>query len=156
MRPGRCCPGFRFCLKHVGRIGQFAALPKAAVAPSFRLVRHPRFVGGWPKDAVVAQLVRAPVCGTGGRWFEPTQLYQEYQILTKNGGLCSYQIATTRVLVQRTSRSRRDFEPKARRPDALWSGLEVPAVGLLKRNNNGLAPTSSSICRSIEFNLPEE
>src|SRR3954464_4255436 len=29
------------------------------------------------KDAVVAQLVRAPVCGTGGRWFEPTQLYQQ-------------------------------------------------------------------------------
>jgi hypothetical protein len=32
---------------------------------------------GRPKDAVVAQLVRAPVCGTGGRWFEPTQLYQQ-------------------------------------------------------------------------------
>jgi hypothetical protein len=29
------------------------------------------------KDAVVAQLVRAPVCGTGGRWFEPTQLYHK-------------------------------------------------------------------------------
>ena len=29
------------------------------------------------QDAVVAQLVRAPVCGTGGRWFEPTQLYQQ-------------------------------------------------------------------------------
>ena len=26
--------------------------------------------------AVVAQLVRAPVCGTGGRWFKSTQLYQ--------------------------------------------------------------------------------
>src|SRR6202012_5399205 len=25
--------------------------------------------------AVVAQLVRAPDCGSGGRWFEPTQLY---------------------------------------------------------------------------------
>jgi hypothetical protein len=33
------------------------------------------------KDAVVAQLVRAPVCGTGGRWFEPTQLYQHKQAL---------------------------------------------------------------------------
>lgn len=32
------------------------------------------------KDAVVAQLVRAPVCGTGGRWFEPTQLYQPSSI----------------------------------------------------------------------------
>src|ERR1700730_15556831 len=31
------------------------------------------------QDAVVAQLVRAPVCGTGGRWFEPTQLYQQKQ-----------------------------------------------------------------------------
>ena len=28
-------------------------------------------------DAAVAQLVRAPVCGTGGRWFETTQLYQK-------------------------------------------------------------------------------
>ena len=27
-------------------------------------------------DAVVAQLVRAPDCGSGGRWFESTQLYQ--------------------------------------------------------------------------------
>src|SRR5436305_15274035 len=51
------------------------ALPKASVAPSFRLVRSPFF--GPAKDAVVAQLVRAPVCGTGGRWFEPTQLYQQ-------------------------------------------------------------------------------
>src|SRR3954471_2086271 len=31
--------------------------------------------GASREDAVVAQLVRAPVCGTGGRWFEPTQLY---------------------------------------------------------------------------------
>src|SRR5437763_6604803 len=34
------------------------------------------FLRGRQSDAVVAQLVRAPVCGTGGRWFEPTQLYQ--------------------------------------------------------------------------------
>ena len=34
-------------------------------APNFRALR-----------AVVAQLVRAPDCGSGGRWFEPTQLYQ--------------------------------------------------------------------------------
>jgi hypothetical protein len=33
-------------------------------------------LGGFAQDAVVAQLVRAPVCGTAGRWFEPTQLYQ--------------------------------------------------------------------------------
>lgn len=60
-----------------------AALPKPAVAPSFRPVQPPletarsgRPQGAARKDAVVAQLVRAPVCGTGGRWFEPTQLYQ--------------------------------------------------------------------------------
>jgi hypothetical protein len=35
---------------------------------------EPPFFRG-DRDAVVAQLVRAPVCGTGGRWFEPTQLY---------------------------------------------------------------------------------
>src|ERR1041384_6075713 len=28
--------------------------------------------------AAVAQMVRAPVCGTGGRWFEATQLYHRY------------------------------------------------------------------------------
>jgi hypothetical protein len=36
---------------------------------------------GPAKDAVVAQLVRAPVCGTGGRWFEPTQLYHKINSL---------------------------------------------------------------------------
>jgi hypothetical protein len=57
--------------------GHLPALPKAGVAPSFRPVRHPILEP--VKDAVVAQLVRAPVCGTGGRWFEPTQLYQGTQ-----------------------------------------------------------------------------
>jgi hypothetical protein len=38
------------------------------------------FLRALPKDAVVAQLVRAPVCGTGGRWFEPTQLYHHNKI----------------------------------------------------------------------------
>src|ERR1700761_8362127 len=33
----------------------------------------PRFP---PPRAAVAQLVRAPDCGSGGRWFESTQLYQ--------------------------------------------------------------------------------
>jgi hypothetical protein len=50
-----------------------AALPKRTLAPSFPPSSRP--LGGH-QDAVVAQLVRAPVCGTGGRWFEPTQLYQ--------------------------------------------------------------------------------
>jgi hypothetical protein len=52
-----------------------AALPKPGVAPSFPPGSAPR-LRRLTKDAVVAQLVRAPVCGTGGRWFEPTQLYQ--------------------------------------------------------------------------------
>src|SRR6185437_3070598 len=39
----------------------------------------PVFAGGGPQDAVVAQLVRAPDCGSGGRWFESTQLYQSDQ-----------------------------------------------------------------------------
>jgi hypothetical protein len=56
------------------------ALPKRGVAPSFPPVREPLFEGP-AKDAVVAQLVRAPVCGTGGRWFEPTQLYHHRKIL---------------------------------------------------------------------------
>ena len=55
------------------------ALPKSGVAPSFRPDRDP-CLGLRKKDAVVAQLVRAPVCGTGGRWFEPTQLYHNKKI----------------------------------------------------------------------------
>src|SRR5258708_25082274 len=59
------------------------ALPKAGVAPSFRRIRGAPFLRARrPKDAVVAQLVRAPVCGTGGRWFEPTQLYQINQTVS--------------------------------------------------------------------------
>src|SRR5258705_457795 len=71
-------PGF-LLFKHLferartARMVSPPALPKPGVAPSFRPVRRP-FLGP-ARDAVVAQLVRAPVCGTGGRWFEPTQLY---------------------------------------------------------------------------------
>src|SRR6187551_287978 len=47
-------------------------LPNLRPAPRFDPLCEPfaRIV-----CAAVAQLVRAPVCGTGGRWFEPTQLY---------------------------------------------------------------------------------
>src|SRR5882757_5032591 len=31
--------------------------------------------------AVVAQLVRAPDCGSGGRWFKPTQLYHSHRMM---------------------------------------------------------------------------
>src|SRR5258706_8492727 len=37
--------------------------------------------------AVVAQLVRAPDCGSGGRWFKPTQLYHFFQTL--NSDVCT-------------------------------------------------------------------
>src|SRR5262249_50706616 len=30
----------------------------------------------------VAQMVRAPVCGTGGRWFEATQLYHFFSYIS--------------------------------------------------------------------------
>ena len=33
--------------------------------------------------AAVAQLVRAPDCGSGGRWFESNQLYQSFQALNR-------------------------------------------------------------------------
>src|SRR5690606_2695620 len=38
---------------------------------------RPRTTGSrcGPRCAVVAQLVRAPDCGSGGRWFDPSQLY---------------------------------------------------------------------------------
>ena len=62
-------------------LGLFPALPKPAVAPSFPPVRAP---SERPRYAVVAQLVRAPVCGTGGRWFEPTQLYHYRHMLPRS------------------------------------------------------------------------
>ena len=79
--------------------GRFRVLPKQGVAHSFRplaalldiiLKNGYRFSdrtmsskNGRSIRAVVAQLVRAPVCGTGGRWFEPTQLYQRNQTLIR-------------------------------------------------------------------------
>jgi hypothetical protein len=44
--------------------------------------------------AAVAQLVRAPDCGSGGRWFESTQLYQQNQWVM--GKLRSSRIAHVR------------------------------------------------------------
>ena len=42
--------------------------------------QKPGLLLGSPRHhAAVAQLVRAPDCGSGGRWFEPTQLYQKNQ-----------------------------------------------------------------------------
>jgi hypothetical protein len=58
--------------------GGAKASPKPCQSGALHLVSAPfgdPFLGPI-QDAVVAQLVRAPVCGTGGRWFEPTQLYQ--------------------------------------------------------------------------------
>src|ERR1700694_1661017 len=51
------------------------------------------FFRGLRKDAVVAQLVRAPVCGTGGRWFEPTQLYQQLQALRQKSKIVECRLA---------------------------------------------------------------
>jgi bifunctional non-homologous end joining protein LigD len=49
---------------------------KPCQSGALHLVSGPFGAPFWAaQDAVVAQLVRAPVCGTGGRWFEPTQLY---------------------------------------------------------------------------------
>lgn len=48
-------------------------LPGTPFAPSFAPLAR---LFAARACAAVAQLVRAPVCGTGGRWFEPTQLYQ--------------------------------------------------------------------------------
>src|SRR5689334_11375972 len=57
---------------HVPAISIFTArhapLPNFARASTFRPPARAR--------AAVAQLVRAPDCGSGGRWFESTQLYQ--------------------------------------------------------------------------------
>ena len=63
---------------------------------------------GRHKDAVVAQLVRAPVCGTGGRWFEPTQLYQPSSLLIAGRCLEPLQYRQQRTEIQRT-----DVQPGA-------------------------------------------
>src|SRR5215472_7956004 len=66
------------------------ALPNLACPPSLRPLAsaYPGEVDtGSPiricadECAAVAQLVRAPDCGSGGRWFESTQLYQYLQQL---------------------------------------------------------------------------
>src|SRR5262245_39216901 len=54
-----------------------AALPKMALAPTFAPLARAR--------AAVAQLVRAPDCGSGGRWFESTQLYQRENMPSSAG-----------------------------------------------------------------------
>src|SRR5271163_3815286 len=60
----------------------FLVSPKPCQSGALHLVSAPFGdpFSGPIQDAVVAQLVRAPVCGTGGRWFEPTQLYHHDKI----------------------------------------------------------------------------
>jgi hypothetical protein len=48
--------------------------------------RPPFPLGSRRHRAAVAQLVRAPDCGSGGRWFESTQLYQQNQSLSSGSG----------------------------------------------------------------------
>jgi hypothetical protein len=55
------------CLQSV----RVPSLPNSRLAPRVRAAVRACLA----LCAAVAQLVRAPVCGTGGRWFEPTQLY---------------------------------------------------------------------------------
>ena len=47
--------------------------------------------------AVVAQLVRAPVCGTGGRWFEPTQLYHYRHMFPRSNGPAGFSTARRKL-----------------------------------------------------------
>src|SRR5262245_6479123 len=51
--------------------------------PASSCQRRAFLLGSRPHLAAVAQLVRAPDCGSGGRWFESTQLYQVNQILRR-------------------------------------------------------------------------
>src|ERR1700704_5673594 len=57
--------------------------------------RAPRLRPLATRRAAVAQLVRAPVCGTGGRWFETTQLYHPPAAATGRAyrGLASHWLA---------------------------------------------------------------
>ena len=51
--------------------------------PASSCQRRAFLLGSRPHLAAVAQLVRAPDCGSGGRWFESTQLYQSNQTLNR-------------------------------------------------------------------------
>ena len=41
-------------------------------------------------EVAVAQLVRAPGCGPGGRWFESTQLYHACHDVALNFAVCGH------------------------------------------------------------------
>ena len=77
-----------------GRVCSCSSVGSEAFAEDGRATKHApgsapvkgSDVGRKAVCAVVAQLVRAPDCGSGGRWFKPTQLYQYSQHLIGNFG----------------------------------------------------------------------
>ena len=53
----------------------YAKIVKRRLAKQMSWTYVTRSLNACQSHAVVAQLVRAPDCGSGGRWFEPTQPY---------------------------------------------------------------------------------
>src|SRR5229473_1911196 len=70
--------------------------------------QRPPFLLGSPRHpAAVAQLVRAPDCGSGGRWFESTQLYHSrINIISKDfdGGNLPRKVSLGRLWEDRNPR----------------------------------------------------
>jgi hypothetical protein len=106
-------------------------LPSKGVAPSFRPARAwPGEVGtGSPIKAMrqamrpcaaVAQMVRAPDCGSGGRWFEASQLYHTQSMRHRRAGKASRSEACPPFAPRRnggrmTSRGEHDACPQIER-----------------------------------------
>jgi hypothetical protein len=62
-----------------------------------------------------------PYCGTGGRWFEPTQLYQSDQQLSLKSKIFEIRLAKTLANVQAYALSTESRAiPKTARPSFLW------------------------------------
>src|SRR5262245_485167 len=113
----------------VGAVG----LKKAHIAP-----RLPRAFDRL--RAAVAQLVRAPDCGSGGRWFESTQLYQS-----------SSDFFSTFRLASGSRRSARHcrIAPAAQRKACVWRHpFRAPARSLLFRG--GFPPQRAAMAASHE------
>jgi hypothetical protein len=98
-------------------------------------------------------LVRAPVCGTGGRWFEPTQLYHRIWDLFRS----PFQPARLPIQIERVKQ--RDGHRPAQRVFARKTGRSgIPAAVVLASDASGTldARLKPSIIPMGDRQLPGE
>jgi hypothetical protein len=119
--------------------------PSSAQTPARERLRlkkrtvPPRFARAFTKAprAAVAQLVRAPDCGSGGRWFESTQLYQKNHLISH---AC---LAARRAGANRSTPRRRWSRP-CRRSASLRGSPLHPSGGRVKSGR-----IKRSACRTL-------